>query len=347
MRIIPTWGEILREIEAQKRELIKSHENPLLAFDNVRRKYLAQLCAVTKRNAVIYASKWTTPGAPPELISINEEDVHGLMEVFHGLKGSSLDLIVHSPGGSPESAEAMVSYLRSKFDDIRVIIPQAAMSAATMLACSSDRIMMGKHSSIGPIDPQMIVETPLGPQAVPAQAIIDQFRMAQRECQNPALLGSWLPMLGQYGPALLVECDEALKLSKDLVTRWLSRYMFRNESDSDSRASMIAGALTDHNSFKSHGRHISRDQARTLGGKGLVVDDLEIDQKTQDAVLSVFHATIHTFNGTSAVKLLENHLGRAYVKSVQMLLVQPSGQSGPGGSLPLGILPAGGGKPPE
>lgn len=329
MRCIPTWGEILREIESKKKEIAKKSGNPLTAYDIVRRKYLGRLHEVTGRNAIIYASKWTTPGAPPELISINDEDVHGLMEVFHGLSGTSLDLILHSPGGSPESAEAMVSYLRSKFKDIRVIVPQAAMSAATMLACSSDRIVMGKHSSIGPIDPQMIVETQLGPQAVPAQAIIDQFRMAQSECKDPTLLGSWLPMLGQYGPALLVECDEALKLSKDLVSDWLCRYMFRDDKEPKARADSIAGALTNHTSFKSHGRHISRDRARALGGKGLIVEDLEADQELQDALLSVFHATIHTFGGTNAVKITENHNGSAYVKSVQMVLVQQPGLTKP------------------
>jgi ClpP class serine protease len=56
------------------------------------------------------------------------------MGVFYELKGKDLDLIVHSPGGSPEATEAIVTYLRSKFNDIRVIVPQAAMSAATMLA---------------------------------------------------------------------------------------------------------------------------------------------------------------------------------------------------------------------
>ncbi|MCL4211628.1 MAG: hypothetical protein KJZ68_13315, partial [Phycisphaerales bacterium] len=34
--------------------------------------------------------------------------------------------------------------------------------------------------------------------------------------------------------------------------------------------------------------------------------------------LSVFHATTHTFSGTTAVKIIENNLGRAFIKQVQM-----------------------------
>ncbi|MGQ9583288.1 MAG: SDH family Clp fold serine proteinase [Thermoplasmatota archaeon] len=97
-----------------------------------------------------------------------------------------------------------MSYLRAKFNDIRVIIPHAAMSATTMLACASNKIVMGKHSFLGPKDPQLILQTQLGRQAVPAQAILGEFEMDKRECQDPNKLGSWLPILGQCGPALLV-----------------------------------------------------------------------------------------------------------------------------------------------
>lgn len=148
---MPTWGQILVELQLEQQRTSQ------LPYDSVRRKYLAALNSHTNRNTILYASKWTQPGeAKPELITITDEDVQGFMEVIFGLKTRELDLIVHSPGGSPEATEAVVTYLRSKFDDIRVIIPQGAMSAATMLACSANRIIMGKHSFLGPIDPQLI-----------------------------------------------------------------------------------------------------------------------------------------------------------------------------------------------
>jgi ClpP class serine protease len=57
------------------------------------------------------------------------------------------------------------------------------MSAATMLACSANRIVMGKHSFLGPIDPQFIIQTELGRASVPAHAIEEQFELAKREIQ--------------------------------------------------------------------------------------------------------------------------------------------------------------------
>ena len=314
---MPTWGELIPELNNA------AAQHGAAAFDIVRRKYLAALAKHTDRNTILYATKWTQPGAAdPGLISITLEDVQGLMEVVHGLDGTvGLDLIIHSPGGSPDAAEALVHYLRSKFSDIRIIVPQAAMSAATMLACAGDRIVMGKHSSLGPIDPQFILATPSGMMAHPAQAILDQFDLAKDECKDPQLLGAWMPILPQYGPSLLLQCINALDLAENLVAEWLRTWMLapQGKDKAARKARAIARTLSNHTKFKSHGRPIHRDAARAMG---LVVDNLEGDQVLQDLVLTVYHATMHTFAVTTAAKIIENHLGRAFVKMQVMQNMQ-------------------------
>ncbi|MBI4541099.1 MAG: serine protease [Gemmatimonadetes bacterium] len=325
---MPTWGQILAELNAEK-QVSKG-----AAYDVVRRRYVARLHAHTGRSTILYAAKWTQGGdADPNLISITEEDVQGLMEVVHGLPSGDLDLIVHSPGGSAEAAEAVVRYLRSKFTHIRVIVPQAAMSAATMLACAADEILMGKHSSLGPVDPQMILSGRFGTQSVPAQAILDQFERAKRECRNPELLGAWVPMLGQYGPALLIQCENALALSENLVAEWLRTWMLKAKGKrrAADAARAVAKKLKDHRRFKSHARHISRDEAKAMG---LRVGDLETDQTLQELVLSVFHATTHTFDATIAVKVIENHLSRAFIKMQRAVTIQV-----PAGLMPFPVPP--------
>ena len=328
---MPTWSEILKELSDSR---VKGGPPQ---FDAVRRKYLNELFQYTKRNTILYASKWTQHDAnvSPDVISIVDEDIQGLMEVIHGLKDSELDLILHSPGGSLEAAEAIVQYLRSEFTHIRVIVPQMAMSAATMIACAADEIVLGKHSFLGPIDPQIILNTPLGQRMVPAQAIVEQFEKAKQECADPTKLAAWLPMLNQYGPELLVQCTHASELSRSLVERWLKGFMFKEHPDKDKLASKIAEWLCDHRNFKTHGRHIPR---KDVEEQGLNITRLEIDKTAQDLILSVFHATTHTFNGTSAVKIIENHLGRAFIKQVRPVAVQiagaPSQQGLPQPNLP-------------
>lgn len=317
-----SWSEVLQELKGL---VTQKGVPPGTAFDLVRRRYLAELHKLTGRNVILYASNWAGGNAvEANLVSINAEDVQGFMEVIHGLSGSAgLDLIVHSPGGSAEATEALVLYLRSKFDDIRVFVPHAAMSAATMLACAANRIVLGRHSFLGPIDPQLILQTELGMMALPAHAILEQFAMARDECmKNQAALTAWLPILRQYGPALIVRCRLAQELSKTLVTDWLARYMFAGAADAAEQAAKVAERLCNHGEFKSHGRFLNRDAARKLGLTA--IDDLEDSQGLQEAVLSVFHATNHTFNGSSVAKIIENHAGKTFLKNqARPVMLQP------------------------
>lgn len=319
---MPTWGGILEELNRSRPEGGPSQ------FDSIRRKYLALAHEHAGRNIILYASKWTQhdPNVSPDVVSITDEDTQGLMEVVHGLSGPNLDLILHSPGGSSEAAEALVTYLRSKFNHIRVIVPHMAMSAATMVACAADVITMGKHSFLGPIDPQLIVNTPLGWRMVPAQAIMEQFERAVDECQDSRRLGAWLPMLSQYGPDLLVQCEHASEMSRQVVMEWLEAFMFKGDPDAIVKAFDIASWLASHSEFKSHGRHIPRSK---LESKGLKIEHLEDDQTMQDLFLSVFHATTHTFDGTPAVKIIENHRGKAFIKLNRTMMVQVPVQQGP------------------
>jgi Serine dehydrogenase proteinase len=318
---MPTWGEIGREIIAARQQSPAPH-------DFVRRRYLTLANAHTGRATILYATRWTQPrGDLPALITITYEDVQGFMEAVHGVDGrAGLDLILHSPGGSPDAAAAVVQYLRTQFQHIRVIVPHMAMSAATMIACAADEIVMGKHSALGPIDPQIVLKTPMGDRAVPAQAIVEQFEQAQQECQDPAKVRAWIPMLGQYGPDLLVTCRHASDLAEELVRQWLARYMFRRGGRGQEKAVKVAKWLGTHSHFKSHGRPIPRDE---LKKQGLRVVPLEKDQTAQDLFLSIYHATSHAFDQTGAVKIIENHEGRAFMKLVQQIVIQPQGPAQP------------------
>jgi hypothetical protein len=132
-----------------------------------------------------------------------------------------------------------------------------------------------------------------------------------KECADQKKLAAWLPILGQYGPDLLVQCQEVSEMSSEMVREWLEKYMFALDEERATKASSIATWLGTHSNFRSHGKHITRAEAEA---KGLKIEYLETDQTFQDLVLSVYHATTHTFSATPAVKIIENHLGRAFIK---------------------------------
>ena len=312
---MPTWGEILTEI-TQTGQLLQAQGIPTSPFDIVRRKYLSAVATHTGRPTILYATAWlSNPTAPAQFVSLTDDDMLGFMEAVHGLTGPNLDLILHSPGGTASAAEQIVTYLRSKFEHIRIIVPHMAMSAATMVACSADEIVMGKHSFLGPIDAQLIMQTALGPRLVPAQAILEQFERALRDAADPVKLRAWAPMLSQYGPDLLVTSQNSVALAEDLVAEWLKLYMFKGQADAEAKGKAIGKWLSAHNTFKAHARPISRETLRSKGLTG--VRDLEHDQIEQDLFLSVYHAIAHTFfSNPSAAKIVENHQGKAYIRHV-------------------------------
>lgn len=110
-----TWGEVEQEL---LRNLLP---NGTPDFDGVRRRYLRDLSSYTRRSTIVYetAGFAPPPGVSPDDVSITlDPDVGAFMEVVHGLpKGVPVDLIMHSPGGTAEAAEAIVEYLRGRFLD--------------------------------------------------------------------------------------------------------------------------------------------------------------------------------------------------------------------------------------
>lgn len=196
---MPTWGQILEELKTTQ-----SPQGQGPDFDGVRRKYLRLLHERTGRAVLLYSTAWLeSRPLPPVDIQISLQDLHGFMEAVSNIEEQELDLVLHSPGGSAEAAESAVSYLRKRFTHIRVFVPLAAMSAATMIALAADEIVMGQHSQLGPIDPQFIISTPEGSRSAPAKAILNQFERAKAECSDPANLAAWMPILRAYIPGLL------------------------------------------------------------------------------------------------------------------------------------------------
>jgi uncharacterized protein (UPF0548 family) len=86
----------------------------------------------------------------------------------------------------------------------------------------------------------------------------------------------------------------------------------------------IVKSLTDKATTITHGRHIGFAEAAQIFGNG--VEALEKNQKFQDAVLTVHHSTMITLGATPAVKIIENHTGKAFVKRIQAQLIQVPAQ---------------------
>ena len=304
---MPNWNELLDDIRAAGS-----------MHDVVRRRYLANLHSITGRNVIIYYSGWLQKRGVPGS-EINDEDKNGFMTVTHKLdRQLGLDLVLHTPGGDVAATESLVDYLRAMFgSDIRAIVPQLAMSGGTMIACSCKEILMGKQSSLGPIDPQF--------GGVPAHGVIEEIKRAKKEIsENPATIPVWQPIISKYAPTFIGECEKAIAWSNEMTQDWLRSGMFQDDEEPDETISNILQELGDHALTKSHARHLSIDRCKEMG---LKIAELESDDELQDAVLSLHHSCMITFSHTSALKIIENHDGVAYIRSggPPMLIQAPSG----------------------
>jgi Serine dehydrogenase proteinase len=260
---MPSWAEILEEINATA--VARGPLGP--DFDGIREKYLRQMHELTGRAVISYSSGWLNGKGGFQQTAVTGEDVHGFMQVCHGVDERDLDLILHSPGGEPEAAEQIVEYLRTQFDSIRCFVPMQAKSAATMIALACDEIVMGHHSELGPIDPQVGIPTNEGIRQGPAYGILRDFRRAQRETQQDVtLLPAWTPILRSYVGGLIEYCTQQIALSIDVVQGWLDRYMLRHPdaglADDEARAARAGeiaryfGSEEAYERFRTHGRPI-------------------------------------------------------------------------------------------
>jgi len=255
----------------------------------------------TKRNIIAYYSGWFQSGSKVG-VDINDRDINGFMASIHEMDCSlGLDLLLHTPGGSLSATEHLVYYLKSKFgNNIRAYIPQIALSAGTMLACSCSEIFMGKQSSLGPIDPQM--------GGVSARGVLEEFKKAVEEAkENPASIPMWQTIIGKYHPTFIDSCVKAWDRSQKIVTGWLAENMFSQKPDATAIARNIVQHLSDIGHSLGHDKHISIQDAITMG---LKIIPLEDDQDLQDDVLTVHHCYMHTFSqNVHLIKAIENHRG--------------------------------------
>jgi len=299
---MPNWNNLLDEVKA----LGGGH-------DVLRRKYLAQLHTLTGRNVIIYYSGWLQK---PEIgvgVSINDEDKNGFMTTVNNLdRSKGLDLLLHTPGGDTAATESIVDYLRKMFGaNIRAVVPQLAMSSGTMIACACKSILMGKQSSLGPVDPQLA--------GVPAHGVIEEFNRARDEVKvDPSKIPIWQPIINKYHPTLIGECQKAINWSEQLVRDWLSTGMLAGDSHKDEKIDRIVKELIDHALTLSHARHLSAEKCTAFG---LNIELMEQDQRLQDAILSVHHACMLTFSSTPAIKIIENHNGIAFIKVTAQMII--------------------------
>ena len=277
------------------------------AYTQIRHNYVKSLHEQTGRNVITYYSGWTQH---PNLsgTEINETDKTAFMTLTQGLDhGAGLDLFLHTPGGNIAATESIIDFLRDVYKrDIRAFVMQLAMSAGTMIACACRKILMGRQSSLGPVDPQM-------QDMMPAHSILHEFEQAKQDIiSNPNSRYVWQYILEQYYPTFINQCKQSIKWSKEIVTKSLAKNMFKMNKK---KARKIARILTDASKWKVHDRHLSLKQCKKIGLN--VQDVYELagkNYKLKDTIYAIHFANIHTLEAAPIMKIIESHEGRSVIR---------------------------------
>jgi Periplasmic serine proteases (ClpP class) len=176
-------------------------------------------------------------------------------------KETKVDILVVSQGGDPIVPWRIIGLLRERFDEIGVIIPYAAQSAATILSFGADEIIMHPFACLGPIDPQITDFTnPMRPRTFSAEDLkcFAEFMSSDMKVSDVDFGKSSTELLSRVlDPLSIGAAKKSMKLSENLASKLLSLHM--------KDKTKIAGIVKEYNNKSHHGYTISRSEAKSAG----------------------------------------------------------------------------------
>lgn len=262
-----------------------------------RQELIRKIQTETQRTLIVYVANASHPGG-----IICRDDVLAFGDLLEGKKDIELDLLIQSQGGDIDQAEKIIYLCRARSRGFRVIIPESAKSAATLIALGSDEIIMSDTSELGPIDPQVVVTTPDGKTMVrPAQSFLDGLEDIKKKVEKEGGLSpAYFPLLEKLDPALIDFCNKAIQRAAALAERWLQEFMFCKEP---SKASELASRLSDAKKYLSHSVVINVVEARKMG---LKVKQYDSDENLWQAIWRLYCAYDLELRNKKLIKIFES-----------------------------------------
>lgn len=174
-----------------------------------------------------------------------------------------LVVVVDSSGGDIDAAYNLAMLFR-KYGSAQLtfVVPRWAKSAATLLVCGGDSVIMTLVAELGPLDPQITqvnrmeqrVErfSPLHIEST-LEMIRNEFQQGNKELANGLLQRLQFPItLGRF--------KKSLDICKQYATKLLASRMLKDE---DNLVEEIADKLVED--YADHGFCINIDEAKSLG----------------------------------------------------------------------------------
>lgn len=259
----PSFVDILNEANAPLDQLKKRQSLLSRLDDALTKKYKA------KNRTLIYLLRF---GHPRSMMS--SADITTLEAALASITGADqINLLLQSPGGDGAIVEKLVEMCRAHLSGhkrkFRVIVPNIAKSAATVMALGADSIVMGYCSELGPIDPQVPIAVSGTIQWVSAFAFVESRDKLMEQinaatANNTPTVGLLQQLAGLNIP-FTTEMENHIIFARKTATTLLERYMFKGKFSSAQRktkAEQTAEKLISKQLFPVHGHTISGATAK-------------------------------------------------------------------------------------
>lgn len=153
---------------------------------------------------------------------IETQVITPFVDAINDVYDRPLDLMLTSYGGNGEAALRLATMCHAEREDFRVIVPDTAASAATLLTLAAESILMSSTSALGPIDPQMYLQA--RKQYVPAKDIVSIVKdmVEPRVKDNPQLLELYAYFLGDIDAVIYQKAQSAIERTREVVPEILA-----------------------------------------------------------------------------------------------------------------------------
>ncbi|KWV54715.1 hypothetical protein AS156_07050 [Bradyrhizobium macuxiense] len=193
---------------------------------------------------------------------VDRIDTLGFVDMLHNVNpGDPIDLLLHTPGGDVDAAEKLIGLVRSTTGEqgqLRVIIPDYAKSAGTLMALGANAIVMSDSSELGPIDPQVSSRDGNGSDVVySVLTYLNAYDAARKALRDtPDDLAARITF-EKFDPTIVRKFQSVRDRARSFAENLLKR---RGKN-----FSKIASELMDINKYQSHGQMIGWETANEMG----------------------------------------------------------------------------------
>jgi hypothetical protein len=185
-----------------------------------------------------------------------------------------IDLFIVSNGGDPTVAWRIVSLIREQVKRFSILVPQAAFSAATLIALGADKIVMHANGNLGPTDPQILNRKKginFGSEDI--QSLLRFARDEVRLTDQQHLKDLFLKLCEEVGVTSLGVAARGAQLGRYMSEAMLRLHM-PESGDAGKRQSAKAISESLSTKYFHHGYPLNRREAKEIG---LPVEEADAD----------------------------------------------------------------------